>query len=438
VKHLGLLIASASLAFAGCSLRESPTAPAASRPAATAKAPFGVVQAVPGFELSFVGRTVAGGVSTFTYAVTGVADGPALNQLVLQIPACAGALVASSPNGGVAGPDQQTGLNGIKWGDVSVSNGKSETFSVSFAGDVSEGLIRVAAKIGSGVGRAVLPGPCQGFWVSGTVFIDPDSSGTQDQENEPGIAAGVTVALIDGDGNVRTDITDANGAYSILALDGSHVVTIASSTPQSDFNEELFDSFTPTTATAKSLQISGDTPGIDFGFKPKAKQIASQIELGILVTNALDRGFWTKVVRAVSRGGTYGGFDATEVRGFLAQIETMAFPDPYAFTDGSEFAQALVILTAAAKEPVDLLYRELFVTELNDAAGRGLIADPVLQDVLISWGESLIIERRSVGKLGTGSDGLDAKPVPSIETDIQSALSVFNNLNQRGGGDIPD
>lgn len=440
MKHQGLLIVCASLAFAGCSLGESPTSPAMSRPAATAKdpAPFVAAQAFPGFEVSYVGRTFEGDVTTFTYAVTGIADGPGLNHFVLQIPACAGALVASSPNGGVVGTDQQSGLNGIKWGDVSVSNGQTETFSVSFAGDLPEGLIRVAAKIGSAVGRAVLPGPCQGFLVSGFVFVDQDSSGTRDQSNEPGILAGVTVALIDPDGNVRTDVTDTSGAYSILALDGAHVLTVAASTPAADFNEELFDSFAPTTATARSLEISGDTPGIDFGFKPKAKQIASEIELGILVTNGLDRGFWIKVVRAVSRGGTHGGFDAAEVLGFLAQIETMAFPDPYAFTDGSELGQALGILTDASKDPVDLLYRELFVTELNDAAGRGLIAEPELQDVLISWGESLIIDRRSAGKIGTGDGGLDAKPAPSIETDIQAAMSVFNNLNQRGGGDIPD
>ena len=177
---------------------------------------------------------------------------------------------------------------------------------------------------------------------------------------------------------------------------------------------------------------------MDFGFKPNAKQIATQIETGILFTNGLDRSFWIKVMRAASRGDTYKGFDPTEVLGFLAQIEVKAFPDPYVFSDGNEIDEALAILTDAARDPLALLYRELFVTELNDAANRGLIADPVLQDVLISWGESLIIDRRSVGKLGAGSDGLDAKPAPAIETDIQEALDVFNNLNQRGGGDIPD
>ncbi len=438
--HIVAFISLTLVLFVGCSLEESPTSAPAPRFPATGKdaATYTISQAFPGFQVSYTGRSVANGNTTFSYSVSGIADGPALSQLVLQIPACAGALVASSPNGGVVGPDQQSGLNGIKWGDVSVSNGQTQTYSISFAGDLPEGLIRVSAKVGSDIGRTILPGPCQGFWVSGSVFVDHDSSGTRDQADEPGIVADVTVTLIDSDGNVRTDITDANGAYSILALDGAHVLTVTSSTPASDFNEELFDSFAPTNATVRNLVISADTPGNDFGFEPKAKQIATEIELGILVTNGLDRGFWIKVVRAVSRGGTYGGFDATEVLGFLAQIETMAFPDPYAFTDGNEFAQALAILTDASKVPVDLLYRELFVTELNDAAGRGLIADQTLQDVLISWGEALIIDARSVGKLGTGDDGLDAKPVPDIETDIQSALNVFNNLNQRGGGSIPD
>lgn len=442
MKLQGRIVAFFSLTLVllvGCSFEETPTSASAPRFPAREKdgATYTIAEAFPGFLVTYTGRSVANGNTTFSYSVAGIADGSALSQLVLQIPACAGALVASSPNGGTVGPDQQSGLNGIKWGNVSVSSGQMQIYSITFAGDVPEGLIRVSAKVGSTVGSTILPGPCQGFWVSGTVFVDSDSSGTLDPD-EPGIVADVTVALVDIDGNVRTDVTDANGAYAILALDGAHVLTVAASTPATDFNEELFESFAPTTATTRNLQISGDTPNVDFGFEPKAKQIATQIELGILFTNGADRSVWTKVMRAASHGASYKSLDPSEVLGLLAEIETMAFPDPYTFSDGNEINEALAILTVQSKDPAELLFRELFVTELNDAAGFGLIADPVLQDVLISWGESLIIDSQSVSKLGTGPDGIDAKPVPSIETDIQAALDVFNGLNQRGGGDIPD
>src|SRR5512145_3158742 len=146
--------------FVGCSLEESHTSAPAPRVSSAGKdaATLPVSQAIPGFQVSYLGRSVANGNTTFSYSVTGIAQGPALSQLVLQIPACAGALVASSPNG-VVGTDEQSGLTGIKWGNVSVSNGQTEGFSISFAGDVPEGLIRAAGKVGSDIGRIILPGP---------------------------------------------------------------------------------------------------------------------------------------------------------------------------------------------------------------------------------------------------------------------------------------
>ena len=443
MKLQGLRILAASLAVvgAGCSLQESPTSPQMPRASALAKDPGSTTaatqQTIPGFVVAYTGRTVANGTTTFSYSVTATADGSAMSQLVLQVPPCAGSVVALSPNTGTIGPDQQSGLYGVKWGNVSLSSGQSLTYSYTFAGDVPEGFIRVAAKVGTTVNRFVLPGPCQYYLISGTVFVDPDSSGTRNQANEAGIIANVTVTLVDGEGNVRTALTDAFGHYEFKGFDGTYTVRVDSSTPTTDFNEQLFDAFWATGPSTTTFSITGDSPGHDFGYKPKAKKIATDIALGVILTTGKDRSFWIKVVRTVSHGGTYGGYDATAVLGFLAQIEGEYFPQPYQLTDGSELASALDILTENARDALTELHRELFVSELNDAAGLGLVNDPDLQDVLLSWGEGLIVSRTGVAIVGNNTPPVAAKPA-TIETDIQSALTVFNNLNQRGGGTIPD
>ncbi len=444
LKGFFVLSASLGLVLAGCSLQESPVSPQTQRVSALGKNPAPLAaaqQTLGGYLVTYGGRTTSGGNTSFSYSVTGIADGPALSQFVLQIPACAGALLASSPNGGIVGSDQASGVNGIKWGNVSVSNGQTESFSITFAGDVPEGLIRVAGKVGTDVLPGILPGPCQKFILSGTVFVDPDSSGTRDQGDEPGILADVTVTLVDDVGNVRTDVTDAAGGFAFEVIEGTHTLRIEAATPTVDFNEQLFDAFSATNSTSRTVVITGDSPNNDFGFKPKAKKIANDIALGVLPTTGKDRSFWIKVLRAVARGTSYGGYDAPAVLRFLQQIEAAFFPDPYQLTDGAEFDAALAILTANARTPLELLYRELFVTEMNDAAGRGLVSAPDLQDVLISWGEGLIIDRRTtptLAKTGARLPSTEARIAPTTDTDVQSALSVFNNLNQRGGGDIPD
>ena len=94
-----------------------------------------------------------------------------------------------------------------------------------------------------------------------------------------------------------------------------------------------------------------------------------------------------------------------------------------------------MILIGAPTALVDQLFQTLFVTELNDAAGLGLTNEASLQGVLISWGESLIVEFKQ--ETVTYKEPTTTARA-GIETDIQTALNVFNGLNQRGGGDIPD
>ncbi len=434
-KALVVALASLCLLLSSCLQPDLPTAPQTQRLDATGKDPVTIAasqQVVNGYLVRYDGRSVANGSTTFAYTVSGAGLSPELTHFAIEIPSCAPALVAATPNGTTVGNDPATGLNGIKWAQ-SLGSAESRSYSTTYLGDVPEGVVRVGIKAGSTAALGVLPGPCQGFVIAGTVFVDPDASGGRDLNDEPGIIANVTVTLAGGLNGVETALTDANGLYLFRVLEGSYSVQIATATAAADFNEDLAASFAATGPTAKVVGVGPDRTDVDFGYKPNATKIISDFDLGLLLTTGKDRGFWTKVVRTVGRGGTSGGYDATAVLGFLAQIETQFFPDPYQFTDGKELAEALAILTNNSKDLVDQLYRELFVSELNDAAGLGLVGEADLQDVLLSWGESLIIDQRSVGKLGTSGS-----TAGTTLDDVNSAFIIFGKLNQRGGGGIPD
>lgn len=437
-KDLVVALACLCLAMSGCLQPETPTSPQTQQLEAAGKEPATIAssqQVVNGYLVRYDGRTVANGLTTFAYTVSGMGLSPELTHFAIEIPACAPALVAATPTGTTVGNDPETGLNGIKW---SQSLGSSETrsYSTTYLGDVPEGLVRVGVKAGSTAGLGVLPGPCQGFFIAGTVYVDPDSSGSRDPADEPGIIANVTVTLTGGLNGGETALTDASGYYFFKVLGGSYTVQIAAATTATDFNEQLASSFAATGPTSRTVSVGPDVTNVDFGYKPNAKKIITDLETGILITTGKKRDFWIKAVRTVSRGGTYANIDATRLLGLLAQVEAAFFPDPYQFTDGNEFAEALAILTDNSRDLVDQLRSELLAAELNDAAGLGLEGETDLQDVLLSWGESLIIDRTTPSKLG--NSGPIVGKGPSIDTDVQSALTVFNSLDARGGGDIPD
>lgn len=431
-KAISPLLVILAAVLAGCAQRQIPTSPdaAALGPSFGRRAALATSgsETVNNYIVRYDGRTFAGGQTTFTYTVSGTGVGPVLNHFVIEIPSCAPSLASSTPQGGVVIADPTSGLFGIKWGDLSLGTSESRAYSITFPGDVPEGSVRVAVKAGEAVGIAVLPGPCQGFFISGTVFVDPDGSGGRDA-SEPGILADVTVALVDGSGAIETALTDSQGRFSFRRLEGTYTVRVDASTPATDFNEELAESFSATGPNEINVTVGPDASGIDFGFKPLTRKLITDFQTGALTSTGEPESFWTKAFRAAARGASYGGFDAAGLQALLAQIEGSFSPDPYQFTDGSELQEALAILTSKSKVPVDVLYRDLFVAELNDASGKGLVSDPDLQDVMLSWGESLIIASRSAA--------VSLQSVDEFELAEASAFFGLVNNSARGGGGSP-
>jgi hypothetical protein len=116
------------------------------------------------------------------------------------------------------------------------------------------------------------------------------------------------------------------------------------------------------------------------------------------------------------------------MRDLLLEVESLFFADPFQFTDGHEFGEALRLLRGNPKLPEDQLRQELFALELNHVAGRGLFEALDLQSVLISWGESLLQDTSTASKTTAAL---------AIGTRVDSAKYLFSQINERGGGDDP-
>jgi hypothetical protein len=392
--------------------------------------------AIGGYNIRFDGRTVAGGQTRFSYTVSGTGTGASLNHFVIELPPCAPALASVTPSSGLVNTDAASGLYGVKWGNLSIGPSESGTFSITFPGDVSEGVVRVALKAGSVSATGAVPGPCQGFTISGTVFVDPDASGNRNADTEPGLLANVTVSIVNSAGAVETALTDVQGRFSVKELPGTYTVRIDAATAASDFNETLASSFLATGGASRSVTLGPDATGVDFGFKPQTRKLLADFDSGALASTGQPSGYWIKALRAGTRGTTYDGWNATNLKALLVQIEGAFLPDPYQFTNGSELQEALAILTTKPGTDIAALYQELLVSELNDASGKGIVGNPALQDVLISWAES-IIASSSVSAAAARNGDVTAMGIVGEDVLLAEALMAKMN-NSRGGGGIPD
>ncbi len=142
------------------------------------------------FVVSYGGRVFDGSNTTFTYTVTGTGVPPDLSHFDVEIPVCVPLLqvVGYSPTQAVSfGVDPTTGVNGIKW-DLSLRTNESRTYSITFAGNVPQGMVEVAVKGGNGFESAALPGAaCSTTAVDVEKLISFDGGATwQDADSAPG------------------------------------------------------------------------------------------------------------------------------------------------------------------------------------------------------------------------------------------------------------
>jgi hypothetical protein len=432
--HVFALLAILGVVFVGCSQNEDPVAvdtfaPGLSLTMSSIPGPTVVTSTViNGFNLQFDGRTYANDQTTFSYTVTGENAPHSLSNFFLELPDCAPALASFTPAGGTIGLNPLTGLYGIKW-DISLGPNESRSYSITFQGDVPLGAILAAVKASDVSPLGEIAGPCDGFEISGTVYVDADASGAQNGADEPGIAD-VTVALVDGGGNVLNSTTDVNGDYSFIRYAGTYTARIDTATTADDFNEVLNDQFTPTGPTSAVVIVGPDSPDNDFGYEPEAEKITFELEAGILLTTGEGPKYWIKQLR----GGGKTDFDSATMAAFLTEIQGLFLPEPFQFTPGNELKEAINILKSKSKDPLDQLTKELLAAEFNEVSGKGIVGEEELQSVLLAWVESLIAQSSSAGPAAAATKG-DDRPQRAIPTtSIEDALGLLKGINGATGG----
>jgi hypothetical protein len=300
-------------------------------------------------------------------------------------------------------------------------------------------------------GLAVEPAEVETFTISGVVFEDASQDAFYDGI-EWGIG-GVVVELNDANGTVATATTTFYGEFQFEAPAGDYTVDINLTGYPDDFNSDLAEHFVATMPVSSPVTVGPANSDNNFGFTPLAEELAIKVENGELPSNGEDQKYWKTLFRRAiieeqsNRQGTgHDGGDDTDtdtgngdggwghdenysspddLRDFLTAIEGYYLHTPYQFTDDMELEEVYDILASKPKDDEAKLFVELLVTELNFAAGYGLIDEEDVLGVLISWGESLLAaDEESVNKDRRG--------------DLKFALNLFAVINTGGGGGVDE
>lgn len=247
---------------------------------------------------------------------------------------------------------------------------------------------------------------CEGYVsISGFVYVDGNADETKNQ-SESGIQ-NTTVTLTDSNGMTHHTRTEDDGFYSFVVFTGdeesSFTLGVAEQTSASDdFNEGLFDSHTPTTATS-GVTVSTSTDNVEnvnFGFEPQVEKLIQEFNEGVIVTNTEEKRFWIKqlLIGLASEIGLASGFLEEEIPSevplsllldHIEDIENLLQETPFQLGENKVYSSLLILLRNNTE--LNELLSELLTAEFNVVSGRGS-GSPELDLALMGFGEAAAIE----------------------------------------------
>lgn len=378
--------------------------------------------------------------STFSYTVSGTGVEPALNNLFIETPSCAGTPVAYSPT-----QSAKITQEGIIW-ESSISTTGSQDYSITYSGDLAIGGVEIKSESGNTSGTATVPGPCKGIYtISGSVFVDAD----QNQERnltESGIQ-NVTVRLSDGNDYLLQKTTNT-GSFIFSVFTGNSsanftVEVLESSQDATDFNETLFDTYlltlAPPTITVTVNQV--DITGTDFGFTPQTQKLIAQFEDGTIFLDTEEPKYWIQQLRYASKGNKNADFTATQFIDFLTIIEDNFQDNSFNFSFGEDkIKAALDILSRPIKTEFESLLVQLLAAELNVVSGGGSDSED-FNRALLAFGEAAAanaledLGTSEVSSLDTVTSIMTQTNVTTSSTStLSDADQLLTSFNFSGGG----
>ncbi|HTK82456.1 MAG TPA: SdrD B-like domain-containing protein [Bacteroidota bacterium] len=369
-----------------------------------------------GFTVTYNGRTVANNQTTFSYTVTGPVVQMAFR---LELPGCAGTLASATPTNGKQSSTDPDVSPGIEWNP---STGGPFTFTVTYDGDVKQGLVLAKVKTNSTSATGFITGACARiFDIAGSVFTDGNNDGARNF-SETGIL-GTTVNLLDAFGApLESATSDANGNYIFHDyVAGNYIVRVDTGTVAGTQTKYL----SSTTPTSYNVTIGPSSTNNNFGFAPKSDKLVSDLKFGTLPTNGLTPGFWKKQLQAAISGSGSPTVSKDSLLAYIARIRGLLLTEPYQLGTGNGLQEALNILAKPIKSDLDALNQQLLALEFNHVSNHGIIStDPSLQLTLIGWGEGLVAS-------GTVTS---AAQIVVVSATASTVTSVYDGINKSSGG----
>lgn len=373
--------------------------------------------------------------STFSYTVNGTGLEPALNFFALEIPTCAGSPTAYTPT-----QSAKLAVNEIKW-EASISSTSSRDYSITYNGDLPVGYIDATVESGNDTDTQEVPGPCKGVYtISGSVYVDGDVD-QQKGINESGIQ-NVSVFLVDIDGNEVSRKTTSSGSYLFTVATGNSstnfTVEVRPTTSEiSDFNEQLFDTYTATTnPPSKRVTVNNtDVRDTNFGFVPQTQKLIQQFEDGTILLKTEEPKFWIKQLRFARNNNANGVVPKDSIVTYLIEIEQLLLETPFQFGT-NKIDAALDILTKPIKTDLESLLVQLLTAELNIVSGRGSDSED-FDLALAAFGEAAAVLEAEVSgsslQRTSISDISISAAISSYTIQAESLLTSFNSTGSGGG-----
>lgn len=365
-----------------------------------------------GNEIEFVGREVKESgddlKTVFKYTVTNDGTTSQSNKFSLELPACAGDLVAHTPSTNTKTSDE------ITWNNA-IPNEGSRSFSISFAGNVPFGIITASLVQGSTELDGQIIGPCAGVYtLSGSIFIE----GLKSDINN------VKITLADSDDNER-DTKTVNGNYSFRVIPGTYTVSA----------EESFLNGTYNLVTENNVEktvTNEDISNVNFGYTLDSNKAVSNLTSSDLIIDTEPTKFWVDQIRHAGRNNSRSDFTLEELEELLKAIEGFQLPEPFQFDPNNRQRSALDILTRPIKTELDEFLQQLLTAQLNVFSQRG--AYTVENGITVldeDFNYSLMIYGESLGCAAMKEAGLVVSceiPDNSTTSDLVISNTVFSNL----------
>lgn len=371
--------------------------------------------------------------TTFEYAITGTGETAQLDSFYLGVPQCASAnLLSWTPSN-----SSKLEENRIKWNSSIPKNAIRELYTVTYAGNIPMGITEVFVVRGGIEKKTLILGPCGGYDVSGSVYIDTEGAGFGTfQDSETGVGE-VEIQINSADYS-SAKFTEEDGLYQFRVLPGTYSISVTNGKDLFNDGNYLNSNYAP-----KTVKVDQNVSGNDFGYLVDSDKVVNKFETGQILLNTLSTKSWMQELKTAGKGNFI--YPKARLVDFLYTIqEDLLEEETFEFglledksNGDAAIAAALDLLSRPIKTEKDLFIQQLLTAELNVVSGRGALTQSGTLNVqfnlaLLKYGEAKACQEFGICEPDSGFFKTSAVTVKAVSGTSSRLLSSFND-NGTGG-----